>query len=304
MDFAPIMDASPILPLAALKFSTLELFLLIGSGLLAVGLLTLALTRWGQAKPIWKCVVLSVMAHILLMAYAYSTQLIWQVPKAAAMTDQPMKITMLDEAGGAYGSDIGIQHNAIDSGHPWMKFASSQRHLPSVDELKRPNIDSELELVSAAPPRLQDPMPNPTQFPAPQMTELSDPFEDQARERAFEGGVSESKIESQIQPQEITRPEMVTPDEAAPAFDSNTNSQPRVQIDSPANQFESTTEQTNPAFTSDLKQLDSQFTAAQPSFAARSCGYEFATFERPIAGYEESSPLGRWQSDSENVFAS
>lgn len=45
--------------------------LLLGLGALALCLLVLMLTRFGQVKPLSKCVVLSVFAHVLLMAYAY-----------------------------------------------------------------------------------------------------------------------------------------------------------------------------------------------------------------------------------------
>ena len=51
-----------------------QLVLLVGSGILAVSLLLLAMTHWGQSRPVWKCVVLSFIAHILLMGYAYGTR--------------------------------------------------------------------------------------------------------------------------------------------------------------------------------------------------------------------------------------
>ena len=44
-----------------------------GLGILTVALLVLTRTRWGQAKPISKCVALSVFAHVWLMGYAYGT---------------------------------------------------------------------------------------------------------------------------------------------------------------------------------------------------------------------------------------
>ncbi|MEM7456275.1 MAG: hypothetical protein AAF456_18150, partial [Planctomycetota bacterium] len=74
----------------------LQVFLLIGSGLLAVALLILSLTRWGQARPVWKCVVLSVVAHILLIVYAYGTHLIFETPEVAEQK-QPTKINLIDD---------------------------------------------------------------------------------------------------------------------------------------------------------------------------------------------------------------
>ena len=64
----------------ALANTTLQWILLIGCGLLAIALLVLTLTRWGHARPIWKCVVLSVVAHLLLIGYMYGTQLISRAP--------------------------------------------------------------------------------------------------------------------------------------------------------------------------------------------------------------------------------
>ena len=59
----------------------LQIFLLIGTAVLAIALMLLTLTRWGHARPIWKCVILSLGAHVLLMTYAYGTHLILEVPQ-------------------------------------------------------------------------------------------------------------------------------------------------------------------------------------------------------------------------------
>ncbi len=40
--------------------------------LLSIGLLLAAWTRWGQSKPLTKCIVLSILAHLWLLMYAYS----------------------------------------------------------------------------------------------------------------------------------------------------------------------------------------------------------------------------------------
>ncbi|MEO8496532.1 MAG: hypothetical protein ABI614_15805, partial [Planctomycetota bacterium] len=59
---------------------TLAMVLWIGLAMLTVSLLVLMRTRWGQAQPLSKCVVLSVFAHILFIAYAYGTRLIFDAP--------------------------------------------------------------------------------------------------------------------------------------------------------------------------------------------------------------------------------
>ena len=62
---------------------SLQLFLLLGSLVLAISLLLLTMTRLGHARPITKCIVLSIIAHILLLGYAYGTKLIFQTPAIA-----------------------------------------------------------------------------------------------------------------------------------------------------------------------------------------------------------------------------
>ena len=54
--------------------------LAIGAGVLLCALVVLMYARWGQAKPLYKCVVLSVFAHVLLLGYAYVFQL-FEEPK-------------------------------------------------------------------------------------------------------------------------------------------------------------------------------------------------------------------------------
>src|SRR5438552_17596689 len=67
--------------LAALTASR-PLNALLAAGLLAVFVLlgVLVWSRLGQARPISKCVVLSLLAHLLLLIYAYSTHILYGPP--------------------------------------------------------------------------------------------------------------------------------------------------------------------------------------------------------------------------------
>src|SRR5688500_7161800 len=47
---------------------------------LTIALVILMRTRWGHAKPLSKCVALSLYAHVLLMTYAYGTHLVIPSP--------------------------------------------------------------------------------------------------------------------------------------------------------------------------------------------------------------------------------
>ncbi len=72
--------AAFILASASAPNQTLAVVLLAGCGLLTLTLGVLMWTRWGQAQPLAKCVGLSVFAHLLLLIYAYATQVFYAVP--------------------------------------------------------------------------------------------------------------------------------------------------------------------------------------------------------------------------------
>ena len=55
-----------------------------GFGFLTIALVILVRTRWGQAKPMSKCIVLSVFAHLLLMGFAYTSRLLSEHPSLPA----------------------------------------------------------------------------------------------------------------------------------------------------------------------------------------------------------------------------
>ena len=71
---------------------TLPMALWLGLLLLTLLLLVLMSTRWGGVKPIWKCVILSVWAHILLGGYAYGTKLIFKGPPRPVSETVTLKI--------------------------------------------------------------------------------------------------------------------------------------------------------------------------------------------------------------------
>ena len=115
----------------------LQLLLLIGSGILAISLLVLALTRWGHSRPVWKCVILSFVAHILLMGYAYGTRLMFQTP--IVQPAQLMRVNLVEENGESLDGT-----NPLESSEKsWNQFVI-QPELPLMDNLERPAIDSEI----------------------------------------------------------------------------------------------------------------------------------------------------------------
>ncbi len=128
-----------------------QLVLLVGSGILAVSLLLLAMTHWGQSRPVWKCVVLSFVAHILLMGYAYGTRLLGPPPTAAEHadieTDEMLKVSLMDDT---EFEDITVpQAEANDN----VKIAATKVpnqtnisapnfEVPDLEPLDRPEVDT------------------------------------------------------------------------------------------------------------------------------------------------------------------
>ena len=126
---------------SCLNSANLQLVLLIGSGILAVGLLMLALTRWGHSRPVWKCVILSVIAHILLIAYAWGTHMIAPAQVEVAVESEPMRINFEEETG-SDAIDVDPA-NQLQNVADWDRF-SAKSPQPDMVELPRPEIDSEL----------------------------------------------------------------------------------------------------------------------------------------------------------------
>ena len=145
--------------------TSLQMFLLVGTGLLTIALLILALTRWGHSRPLWKCVVLSVTAHILLLGYAYGTRLILvdspQKVAKAKSNEESMEIRLVDER----GTEKDIVERIESEKMSWNEFGNEQP-LPELEPLPRPNIDSEIlierekpEIAKTVPANRFTPMP-------------------------------------------------------------------------------------------------------------------------------------------------
>lgn len=137
-----------------------QLVLLVGSGILAVSLLLLAMTHWGQSRPVWKCVVLSFVAHILLMGYAYGTRLLGPVPTVAEhsdfATDQTLTVSLMD--------DIEFQEftapEAVGTGNYEVPSSRTPNQtnitapdldVPDLEPLERPEVDTELVIETKLP---------------------------------------------------------------------------------------------------------------------------------------------------------
>ena len=142
----------------ALANTTLQWILLIGCGLLAIALLVLTLTRWGHARPIWKCVVLSVVAHLLLIGYMYGTQLISRAPMLQRTEVLSMNIGEPEPE-----PEIADDAPEILESEPDEAFDATA-FVPELEPLDRPAFDSEVDIQSEIPEIAQMPSAFSPQF--------------------------------------------------------------------------------------------------------------------------------------------
>jgi hypothetical protein len=66
-----------------------------GLACLTIALLVLMRTRWGQSRPLRKCLVLSVLAHLLLVGYATTVNIVASAPLAAK--EQSIDVSLTEE---------------------------------------------------------------------------------------------------------------------------------------------------------------------------------------------------------------
>src|SRR4029079_5958880 len=99
------------------------------SWLLAAGLIGLFVllsilvwTKFGQARPIAKCVVLSLLAHLLLLIYMYSTHVLYGPP--GRWTGQTVIMRIRDAA-----DDVEAAPVASTNPQPWQQAGESNAPL-------------------------------------------------------------------------------------------------------------------------------------------------------------------------------
>ncbi|MCC9607758.1 terpene cyclase/mutase family protein [Blastopirellula sp. JC732] len=115
----------------------------VGLAVLTISLLVLMQTRWGQAKPLSKCVVLSIFAHLLLIAYAHMTQLFSPGP---ARTPAPLSFKLSNVA---FEEKTDRQSPEQAQAKPWDVTNVAQLPSPQAAPLARP--DSQPAVAADAP---------------------------------------------------------------------------------------------------------------------------------------------------------
>lgn len=108
----------------------------VGLAVLTISLLVLMQTRWGQARPLSKCVVLSIFAHLLLIAYAHMTQLFAPGP---ARTPAPLSFKLSNVA---FEEQTDRQTQQLKQAKPWEVSSVAPLPSPQAAPLARPEQQS------------------------------------------------------------------------------------------------------------------------------------------------------------------
>ena len=134
----------------------------VGFALLAIALLIASRTRWGQAKPLTKCVVLSIVAHVWLLMYAYGTRVI--LPQGDPRgREHAMAISMDNSLSETIDSSADEESDPNETSEP-ESLQAWEKPIPLDElvrpELPRPNVNELIRSVST-PPLLADLKPTP-----------------------------------------------------------------------------------------------------------------------------------------------
>lgn len=193
----------------------------VGFAILAIVLLIASRTRWGQAKPLTKCVILSVLAHVWLLMYALGGRIVLpqgnpeggDTNMSVAFESQSTFIPLLASPSDAAAEDQSDAADAADqspeeddhfSPQPWERTAALGE-LPQPDALRDLLAKSRL-----SPPALlavADPTPLPP-LPEPQADEATEP-------KQSVPDISQSTASESIAPAEQPPPTPGSPSESS-----------------------------------------------------------------------------------------
>ena len=170
------------------QIRTLLIILWCGLGVLSLALIILMMTRWGQAKPMSKCVVLSVLAHLLLAGYAYTTRFFSEIP-AMPFRDEFRIAVVANE-----DTEL-LENESSRERQAWERFqkipalpAEGLARAPVVDQPVPSGLQNESKMAMShvvsevvKPSDIERPLPAlPAAFRPPQEVEPAVPLEQEA----------------------------------------------------------------------------------------------------------------------------
>ncbi|MDB4755739.1 terpene cyclase/mutase family protein [Mariniblastus sp.] len=181
--------------------SFLEIALWSGLTLFVILATVLTWTGWGQVKPLWKCVALSVFAHILLGGYAYGTRLFYSYSNSSQ--EQPISFSISEKE---IEPDLLPDNQENTAIEPWNRIVKEDGNVPQEVFQEKLNAN-----ISSLPERT--PVPSPLQneipFPNPKLPDLK-PVEVASKKSPMPSieqfsNINQSKFEP-VRPDEIEIP--------------------------------------------------------------------------------------------------
>jgi len=125
-----------------------------GLAAFTIALIVLMHTRWGQTRPLLKCVILSLAAHAMFAAYTTTVMLGFRAPELADDEEEVMEISFVE----AFSERPAETSDAVAQGKPWDRLV--------LDEIPQPEV--------IGPPREQPhPSPRPDRVYRPDLTDLA-----------------------------------------------------------------------------------------------------------------------------------
>ncbi|MEE8452424.1 MAG: hypothetical protein V3R99_10935 [Thermoguttaceae bacterium] len=105
----------------------------LGLAILTVMMLVLMQTRWGQARPLRKCIILSLLAHLLLVGYATTVQIVSaEVPPE----EEVMRVTFVENR----RQSTDIAEESVPEQTPWEQLLHNAVVQPDRPEVQREPI--------------------------------------------------------------------------------------------------------------------------------------------------------------------
>jgi hypothetical protein len=111
----------------------------LGLAMFTAGLAVLLYTRWGQYKPLRKCMAMSLLAHLLLAGYAATIEIVTPLPPPAA--EPVVHVTLSDKPDEAPATGGAQPLPAKTSERPWEVFANDAVAQPKAAAPERGKTD-------------------------------------------------------------------------------------------------------------------------------------------------------------------
>jgi hypothetical protein len=156
-----------------------------GLAVLSVALIVLSRTRWGQSKPLRKCAVLSLLAHVLLACFATTVKIV-TTPELPSARPAVRVAIVSDEVGTTRQEAPAIQIQ------PWEGLQSGPISRPELPPWERPQHDDPAEQIPILEPFEEDEPQEGWSVPAPEDVA---PVEPQLPESAHDPGEAQTPLE-------------------------------------------------------------------------------------------------------------